>query len=132
MAVKNRIDVVPAGMEGVTRFYTPAVIDDEGTVWCSGVIGADETRKVSTDPAEQFRKAFANCSDLLAEAGCGWDDVVEMTTFHVGLSDHMREFVAARNDAVTAPFPAWTAIGTTELAIPGALVEIKLAARRPT
>ena len=30
-------------------------------------------------------------------------------------------------------FPAWkTAIGTTELAVPGGLVEIKLTARRPS
>ena len=27
------------------------------------------------------------------------------------------------------PFPAWTAIGTTELALPGALVEIRVTAR---
>ena len=132
MAVSNRVDVVPEGMEAVTRFYTPAVVDDQGTVWCAGVIGTDESGGVSTEPAEQFERAFANCAGLLDAAGCGWDDVVEMTTFHVGLSDHMRAFVKARNGAMSQPFPAWTAIGTTELAVPGGLVEIKLTARRPS
>src|SRR5688572_31126695 len=33
---------------------------------------------------------------LLAAAGCGFGDVVEMTTFHVGLQQHMRAFMKAK------------------------------------
>ena len=36
-----------------------------------------------------------------------------------------------KDNYMADPYPAWTAIGITELAFPGALVEIKIIARLP-
>ena len=98
---------------------------------CSGVLGTGEDGSLAEEPVDQFRQAFGNAQVVLEEAGCGWDDVVEMTTFHVALSDHLAAFMQAKDEFVGEPYPAWTAIGITELAIPGALVEVRITARRP-
>ena len=40
----------------------------------------------------------------------------------------MGEFMSVRDEFLSEPWPAWTAIGITELAIPGARVEIRVTA----
>jgi len=69
---------------------------------------------------------------VLKAAGGSLDDVVEMTSFHVGLNEHMRAFMAAKDEHLSEPWPAWTAIGCTELAMPGGLAEIRATAHIPT
>jgi enamine deaminase RidA (YjgF/YER057c/UK114 family) len=54
-----------------------------------------------------------------------------MTTFHVGLQEHLGTFLAVRDEFLSAPWPAWTAIGVSELAAPGARVEIKVTVVAP-
>ena len=49
----------------------------------------------------------------------------EMTTFHVGVLEHIATFMHVKDGFVKEPYPAWTAVGVTELAF-GALVEIKV------
>ncbi|MBU2981259.1 hypothetical protein KO498_05480 [Lentibacter algarum] len=39
----------------------------------------------------QFRPAFEKIRLVLAEAGCGLDAVVEMTSYHVGLREHLEQ-----------------------------------------
>ncbi len=65
---------------------------------------------------------------MLEAAGADFGDVVEITTFHVGM-EHLAVFGTVKADFLKEPFPAWTAIGVSELAIPGALVEIRATAR---
>ena len=65
---------------------------------------------------------------MLAAAGLGYTEIAEMTTFHVGLRDHLATFLAVRDEFLSAPWPAWTAIGVSELAVSGARVEIKVIA----
>ena len=43
----------------------------------------------------------------------------------------MQTFVAVKDKFMPAPHAAWTAVGISELAVPGALVEIQILARRP-
>ena len=51
-----------------------------------------------------------------------------MTTFHVGLQEHLATFAAGGARWVQEPYPAWTAIGVAELAAPTAGVEVKVVA----
>ena len=108
--------------------FAPAVIDGD-YLRCSGMIGVRPDLTVPEDPEEQFTLAFENLRDLLAEAGCTFADVVEMTSYHVGLAAHTATFVAVRDRFMTAPYPAWTAVGISELAFPGGLAEIQITAR---
>jgi enamine deaminase RidA (YjgF/YER057c/UK114 family) len=125
--------VIPAGWEkSYERWRHAPAVRDGDLLLCSGFIGVDMVGgdgKVSPDPETQFRRAFEIVGTVLAAAGLSFADVVEMTTFHVGLREHWDTFGKVKDTFVQAPYPAWTAIGVTELAYPGALVEIKVTAR---
>jgi enamine deaminase RidA (YjgF/YER057c/UK114 family) len=66
----------------------------------------------------------------LRVAGLAFEHVVEMTTCHVGLRSHLNAFIKVKDEFVSEPYPAWTAIGVTELITEGALVEIRAIAKR--
>ena len=123
--------VIPASMKASydNFHFAPAVIDGD-RVLCSGQLGNGSDGKISDDPETQFVQAFENVKTVLEEAGVALSDIVEMTTFHVDLQKNMRAFMMAKDRFIAEPYPAWTAIGTTQLAFPGALVEIRVTASK--
>jgi enamine deaminase RidA (YjgF/YER057c/UK114 family) len=123
-------EVIPAWMKPIyeTYHFAPAVIDGDH-LRCSGMIGFRPDLSVPEDPTAQFTLAFENLRGLLAEAGRTFANVTEMNTYHVGLRAHMQAFTAVKDKFMSAPYPAWTAVGISELASPGALVEIQVTAR---
>lgn len=128
--MSERKIVVPEGSEAMyENWHFAQAIREGDTLWCSGQLGIGPDGKCPDDPKTQFRLAFESLGRVLAEAGASFADIVEMTTFHVGLRQHMGAFASVKDDFVKKPYPAWTAIGTTELAVPGALVEIKVVAK---
>jgi enamine deaminase RidA (YjgF/YER057c/UK114 family) len=122
--------VIPQGQESLyERFHFAPAVKDRDRLYCSGVIGTGPDGKASPDPETQFTQAFETLSSVLKAAGVSFSEVVEMTTFHVGLQKSLATFMRVKDKYLSAPYPAWTAIGITELAIPGGLVEIKVIAR---
>jgi enamine deaminase RidA (YjgF/YER057c/UK114 family) len=122
--------VIPKGQESFyEQFHFAPAVKDGDRLYCSGVIGIGADGKASPDPETQFKQAFETLSSVLAVAGVSFSAVVEMTTFHVGLQKNLGTFMKVKDTYLAAPYPAWTAIGITELAIPGGLVEIKVIAR---
>ncbi|MBP2455053.1 RidA family protein [Mycolicibacterium lutetiense] len=121
--------VVPEWMQPMydAHHFAPAVIDGDH-LRCSGMMGLRPDLTLPAEPLAQFTLAFENLRGLLAEAGLTFADVVDITSYHVGLQQHIQAFGAVKDQFVAAPFPAWTAVGVTELAM-GALVEIKIVAR---
>ncbi|MDE0885664.1 MAG: RidA family protein [Myxococcota bacterium] len=113
-----------------TFHFAPAVIDGQN-IRCSGVIGSNPDGSVPEDAETQFTLAFESIGAVLKEAGAGFADITEMTTFHIGLAQHLGTFSQVKDRFVQEPYPAWTAVGTTELALPGGLVEIRVTARLP-
>lgn len=152
----ERKTIVPSALKGVYAqwHFAPAVVS-KGMVYCSGIIGtsvdgeapgkaalagalasAGENTGVQAlqavrDPEEQFATAFEALAAILAEAGAGLADVVELTTYHVDIGQHMETFVRVRDRYLKEPWPAWTAIGVAELVVPGGLVEIRAIAALP-
>ena len=122
--------IVPKGMEVYydRMHFAPAVRDGD-RLFCSGQLGIGPDGKISDDPDKQFAQAFDNVRAVLEEAGASFAHVVEMTSYHVGLQEHMRSFMQVKDRYVAEPYPAWTAIGISELAMAGALVEIRVIAR---
>lgn len=110
------------------NFHFAAGVKVGNLLLCSGQIGTNDKGRCPEDPAEQFRLAFEHVKTILDEAGATMDDIVEMTTFHVDMSDHLATFMGVKDEFVSEPYPAWTAIGCTELAMPGGLVEIRVQA----
>jgi enamine deaminase RidA (YjgF/YER057c/UK114 family) len=111
------------------QFHFAPAVKDGDRLYCSGVIGVDAEGKASPDPETQFTQAFESLKSVLTTAGVSFADVVEMTTFHVGLQANLPAFMKVKDRYMQAPYPAWTAIGITELAFPGGLVEIKVITR---
>ncbi len=122
--------IVPKGMEmAYDQFHFAPAVKTGRWLRCSGMLGTDEKFVAIAEPEAQFAQAFENVKSVLAAAKLDFSDVVEMTTFHVGLQQHLGTFLAVKDRYLTAPYPAWTAIGIVELAVPGALVEIRVTAR---
>ena len=121
--------VVPAAQQHFyDRFhFAPAVRAGE-LLLCSGQIGTGADGRPPADPETQFVAAFEQVKAVLAEAGLGFPDVVELTTFHVGMQ-HLATFATVKDRYLAAPYPAWTAIGVSELAFPGGLAELRVTAR---
>jgi enamine deaminase RidA (YjgF/YER057c/UK114 family) len=108
---------------------SPVVVSGE-FVFLSGVTGAHPDLTVAADPETQIRDTFDFLEESLACAGLTFDDVVEMTSYHVDLRTHLPAFVRVKDEYVAAPYPAWTAIGVSELITPGTIIEIRVIARR--
>jgi enamine deaminase RidA (YjgF/YER057c/UK114 family) len=124
--------VIPASMQAMyDRFHFAPAVRSGGLLLCSGQIGIGPDGRAPADPTEQFTLAFEAVKAVLAEARLGFSDVVEMTTFHVGLQQHLGAFMAVKDRYLPAPFPAWTAIGVSELAFPGGLAEVRVTAALP-
>lgn len=127
--------VVPAGMEAVYEQWhiAPAVVVGD-LVICSGVLGTDHTGAVPDDLADQFTAAFETLAHVLRAAGTDLTHVVEMVTFHTDLEKDLATFTTVRERYLSAPWPAWTAVGAGQIGggIPGARVEIKATAVLPS
>ena len=125
----TRGDIIPPGMENLfERFrYAPGVLVDD-TLYIAGQVGRDADLKVVEGTEAQFVQAFENVGKVLRAAGAGFDDVVEMVTYHVDMRD-LQLFMQVKNRYFTGRVPAWTGIGVTALAMPGLVVEIKCVAR---
>lgn len=129
--MQRRKDIVPAGMEIIReRFgYSPGVLVDD-TLYIAGQVGRDADLNVVEGTEAQFVQAFENVKKVLEAAGAGFDDVVEMVTYHLDMRD-LQRFMEVKNRYFTGRVPAWTGIGVTSLAMPGLVVEIKCTARLP-
>ena len=108
--------------------FAPAVVHD-GIAFLSGVTGMGSDGRCSEDAEEQFTQLFDSITVVLAEAGMGWADVIEMTSWHTDMAE-LPTFQRVRDRYVVEPWPAWTAVGTTGLALPDARAEVRVVARR--
>lgn len=107
--------------------YAPAVKVGT-TLYCAGQVGRTADLQVIEDPEQQFLAAWENLRQVLAAGGCGFEDVVEMTTYHINMNQHMPLFRQVKDSLFPRNTCAWTCIGVSELAKPGLLVEIKCVA----
>lgn len=111
------------------RFHFAPGVRTGDLIICSGQIGTGPAG-IPKDPEEEFRNAWNAIGRVLAEAGADYSKIVEYTSFHVNMHDHLGAFMKVRDEFLAEPWPAWSAIGTTELAVPGARVEIRVLALR--
>jgi enamine deaminase RidA (YjgF/YER057c/UK114 family) len=101
-------------------------LDTGGFVFLSGVTGWRFDGTVVSDPARQFRDTFEHPGETLAAARLTFEDIVEMTTYHINLRKHPDAFIKVKDQFIHPPYPAWSAIGTTGLITEGALAEIRV------
>ena len=106
--------------------FSEAVIHGD-TVYLSGVIAGPAPEGMTRE--EAYDRTFKYLGNVLERAGSSWDDVVDITTYHVDIDASMPALAAVKNRYVKAPFPAWTAIDIDRLFAPQGEVEIKITAR---
>ena len=123
--------VIPEGSQKTyeAMHFAPAV-KHNGLIMCSGVIGMIDG-KVPEKAEDEFRAAWQGIQHTLKAAGAELTDILDFTSYHIGMKDHIRAFVSVKDEFLSDPYPAWSAIGTTELAMPNARVEIRVTARQP-
>jgi len=132
---KHRMIPKPIIPENLQNFYddwhmSPALVCN-GFAFFTGFTGAQADGSISPDTGEQIRQAFKKVNDVLQAGDMSFAHVVEMTTYHIGLRDHLDLFKSVRDEYVQEPFPAWTAIEVNGFVREGAIVEIRVIARQP-
>ena len=107
-----------------------AAIRSGGLLFVSGQVGSRPDGTPEPDFGRQVELAFANLEATLRAAGCGFDDIVDVTTFHTDPEAQFPTIMAVKSRVFSRPpYPNWTAIGVTWLA--GFDFEIKVVARIP-
>jgi len=98
-------------------------------VFLAGQMPVDEQGNVVAegDIAGQARQVFENMKTVLAAAGLGFENLVEIVSYHTDMAD-LHAVVEIKAEYIKSDFPAWTAIGVTALAFPGQRLEIKATA----
>ena len=118
--------IIPASQQAMyDNFHFAPGVKAGNLLVMSGQVGMDGSGKCPEDLVEQFRLAFQNVEAVLLEACGDLSSVVVLTSYHIGMREHLRDFIAVKDELIKEPYPAWTAIGCTELAMPGAVVEIR-------
>ena len=128
----NKTPIIPPSMRTVVaeKGYLPGLRVGD-LVFLAGQVGRTVDMKIVVEPKSQFEACFENLRMVLAEAGCTFDDVVDMTTYHVDMDKHWPVFREVKNRVLPhGKFP-WTAIGVSALADPAFLLEAKATACVP-
>lgn len=131
MAHAKRDAVFPPGRQALYEKHRySAAIRSGDLLFVSGQVGSREDGSPEPDFEAQVAQAFARLSAVLKAAGCTFDDVVDVTTFHTDPAAQFDTVMRVRDTVIgEAPYPNWTAVGVTWLA--GFDFEIKVIARIP-
>jgi enamine deaminase RidA (YjgF/YER057c/UK114 family) len=115
----------PRDAPAAAKGYSPGVVAEGGrVVFVSGQGPAD----LRADKEVQIRQTFDRIGAVLKAAGASFKDVVMMRAYFVHLARDLPIYRKVRTDYLREPYPASTAVGVTELAVPGLEVEIEAVA----
>ncbi|MFW3613556.1 RidA family protein [Billgrantia antri] len=127
----KRDAVFPAGRQALYEInrYSAAIRSGD-LLFVSGQVGSREDGSAEPDFERQVQLAFDNLTAVLEAAGCTFDDIVDVTTFHTDPAAQWEAIDRVRTKAISEPpYPNWTAVGVNWLA--GFDFEIKVIARIP-
>ena len=130
--ISKRDAVFPANRHALYDLhkYSPAIRAGD-LLFVSGQVGSRADGSPEPVFEDQVRKAFGNLKEVLAAAGCSFDDVVDVTSFHTDPDAQFETVLKVRDSEIGAPpYPSWTAVGVSWLA--GFDFELKVVARIPT
>jgi enamine deaminase RidA (YjgF/YER057c/UK114 family) len=129
--MSKRDAIFPAGRQALyeTNRYSAAIRSGD-LVFVSGQVGSRKDGSPEPEFEKQVQLAFDNLGAVLKAAGCTFDDIVDVTTFHTDPASQFDVVMSAKDKAFPRkPYPNWTAVGVNWLA--GFDFEIKVIARIP-
>lgn len=123
--------IVPKSMAGLYRDWKMAPGSEiDGFLFLTGFNGVGLDGVISTDPATQINTAFDQVFSVLQEAALDFRHVIEVTSYHVGLRDHLETFQTIWAERMCEPYPAWTAIDVAGFASENVVIELRVIAHR--
>lgn len=123
-SVKRRA-LRPEGAPSADVGYSPAILaEGKQLLFISGQGPED----IHVDMETQIRQTFDRIGLLLKAAEAGFENVVIVRSYWVHMLRDLPLFRKVRRDYLVEPYPASTAVGTPELAIPGLELEIEVVA----
>ena len=129
--MSKRDAVFPAGRQALYDLnkYSAAIRSGD-LLFVSGQVGTREDGSPEPDFGKQVQLAFDNLSEVLQAAGCTFDDIIDVTSFHTDPEVQFDKFMIVKQEVFSElPYPNWTAVGVNWLA--GFDFEIKVIARIP-
>ena len=116
----------PEGAPAADSGYTPGILAEgaQRVVFVSGQGPVDYDADMET----QIRQTFQRIGKVLAASGASFENIVILRSFFVHLARDLPAYRKVRKEFLKQPYPASTAVGTTELAIPGLEIEIEAVA----
>lgn len=115
----------PEGAPAADIGYSPAILaQGQKLLFISGQGSKDHKADMET----QIRQTFDRIGILLKAAGASFANVVIVRSYWVHLQRDLPIFRKVRRDYLVEPYPASTAVGTPELAMPDLDLEIEVVA----
>jgi len=117
--------IFPKDAPAVAAGYSPGiVVDGERVIFVSGQGPAD----LKADMETQMRQTFDRIGAVLKAAGASFKNVAMIRAYFVNLKRDLPVYRKVRLDYLAKPYPASTAVGVTELDVPGMDIEIEAVA----
>lgn len=129
--MSHRKAIFPEGRHSLYEKHGySAAIQSKDLLFVSGQVGSLQDGSVEADFEKQVALAFENLRHTLEAAGCTFDDIIDVMTFHTDPENQIDSVMKIKNNIFKEPpYPTWTAVGVTWLA--GFDFEIKVVARLP-
>jgi enamine deaminase RidA (YjgF/YER057c/UK114 family) len=129
--MSKRDAIFPAGRQALYEINRYSAATRSGDLlFVSGQVGSREDGSPEPNFEKQVQLAFANLGEVLKAAGCTFDDIVDVTTFHTDPETQFEIIMSVKDQMFSQkPYPNWTAVGVNWLA--GFDFEIKVIARIP-
>ena len=128
----QRKAIIPAGRHALYEKHGySAAIQSKDLLFVSGQVGSLQNGSPEIGYEKQVELAFENLRNTLEAAGCTFEDIIDVTTFHTDPENQLDSMIKVKNTIFKEPpYPAWTAVGVNWLA--GFDFEIKVIARLPS
>lgn len=114
-----------------TNFGYSAAVRSHEHLFIAGTIGRRADGTIPDDIEEQTEVAIGRIEEILRLEGLKLSALVDVTSYHVDIHQHLPGFSRAKARLIAPPYPTWSLIGVSALASPGLLVEIRATAAYP-
>ena len=113
--------IEPEGVATAATYYSPAILaEGQRLLFISGQGPKDYEADIET----QIRQTFENICTIVETAGGTMASITMIRVYFLNMGRDLEVFRKVRQEFLVEPFPAATAVGVTELAVPGLQVEI--------
>ncbi|WP_083453000.1 RidA family protein [Mycolicibacterium goodii] len=129
--VPDDSEIFGSTVKAFESFGYSAAVRSHGHLFIAGTVGRRADGSIPDKIEEQTEIAIRKIDEILRLEGLDLSALVDVTSYHVEIREHLPGFAEAKARLINPPFPTWTIIGVDGLASPGLLVEIRAVAAYP-